>query len=139
MKFLKEKKHYILKLELGEEIIDSVAVFCKKENITSGYFFGIGAVSKIKLSSYKLESKEYISQIFNEPLEIASLSGNIATLDKEIKLHCHGVFGKRDFTSVAGHLDEAIVSVTAEIIITPLDQELTRKFDSNIGLNLLDI
>ncbi len=116
-------KNYVLKLKMDEEIIWSILQFCQKNHISSGYFYGLGAVNQAELAFYDLKKKKYQEKIFNEPMEIGSLSGNIASLDKKLIIHCHAVLGKKDFSTISGHLKSAIVSVTAEIISTPLEQK----------------
>jgi predicted DNA-binding protein with PD1-like motif len=139
MRNTSQNGYHIIKLEKGEEIVSSIKQFCQENKIDSGYFQAIGAVSQAKLSFYNLEKKEYTSQDFNVPLEIASLSGNIALLDRDIAIHCHSCFAKNNFSTIAGHLDQAIVSATCEIILKQLSINLTRKFGQEIGLNLLEL
>lgn len=139
MNFIKNNSTYIIKLEKGEKIIASMKKFCLNEKIDSGFFQAIGAISQVKLSFYNLEKKEYSSQEFIQPLEIANLIGNIALLKGDVAIHCHACFAKKDFSTIAGHLDEAVTSATCEIILCKNSINLTRKYNEEIGLNLLEI
>lgn len=54
-------------------------------------------------------------------------------------LHLHIVLGDEKFQAYGGHLKNAVVSATCEIAIFELDSKIKRKYDDEIGLNLLDI
>lgn len=77
--------------------------------------------------------------MFKQPLEITNLTGNIATLDNEVYLHCHITLSDEEMKVIAGHLKEGKIAATCEIILVKLDVEINRKYDDFIGLNLLDI
>jgi len=64
------KQIHFLKLEKGEDIIDSIIKYCKETNINSGAIFGIGAVEKASLGYYELKSKSYITNNFDFNAEI---------------------------------------------------------------------
>lgn len=134
----KDGDKFIIRLEKGEEIIESLIQFCTKNEIDSAYFHGLGAVENATISFYKLNQKEYVHREFNEPMEISNLLGNISKLDNKLIIHAHIVLAREDFSTVSGHLGRAVTSATCEIILTKLNAKLSRKFDEKIGLNLLD-
>jgi len=139
MKFKKIDNTYIIKLDKGEKIIQSVKDFCTKNDIKCGYFSGIGALDEVELAHYIVENKKYTSKVFKQVLEITNMSGNIATMDNEVYLHCHITLGDDRMRAIAGHLNEGKIAATCEIILVKLDLELNRKHDDFIGLNLLDM
>ena len=139
MRFKKIENTYIIKLERGEKIIDSVKGFCNENNIKCGYFSGIGALDEVELAHYIVENKKYTSKVFKQVLEITNLTGNITTMDNEVYLHCHITLGDEEMKAISGHLKEGKISATCEIILVKLDAEINRKHDDLIGLNLLDI
>jgi uncharacterized protein len=55
------------------------------------------------------------------------------------KVHAHTVLRKSDATAHGGHLVEAIVRPTLEIVITELPRHLHRRFDPESGLALIDL
>jgi len=77
MQFKKIENIYIISIGRGEEIIKTLLDFCEKNKVKLGCFSGIGAVDKAELAHYSVETKKYSSRIFNEPLEILNLTGNI--------------------------------------------------------------
>ena len=129
---------YVIRLEKGEELIRALSEFCASNKIIFGYFYGVGAISKVELAHYSLETKEYSSRIIEEPLEICSLSGNVALLDGKISLHIHIVVSDREMKTYGGHLKEAVISATCEIFLKRINSEVDRRFSEEIGLNLFD-
>ncbi|OQX54490.1 MAG: hypothetical protein B5M53_05815 [Candidatus Cloacimonas sp. 4484_209] len=137
MIYKKIDNNWIVVLKRGEKIIEKLMKFIEKENITSGYLRGIGAVSSIELAHFNLKEKRYSSKKIEEPLEIVSLIGNIAEKENEKFIHCHIAVGNDRMELYGGHLKEAIVSATCEVIVTPFTKKVKRAFDSDTGLFLL--
>ncbi|MDN8693964.1 DNA-binding protein, partial [Staphylococcus aureus] len=78
---------------------------------------GIGACDNVTLNFYNLDSQKYEAREIKESLELTSLLGNISHIDDKPFAHLHGNFGTRDFQTLSGHLTQAVVSATAEIVI----------------------
>jgi hypothetical protein len=139
MKYKKMDLTYIIRLERGERIVERLLEFCEKEEISAGYFNGLGAASKLELGHFDLATKNYTSRKLSGQYEITSLHGNISTLDNKSYIHAHITVGDEKFNSSSGHLKEAIVSATCEIFLVKVEGEIRRKKDEETGLNLLDI
>lgn len=140
MKFKKiNKNNFLIRLERGEEIIESIKKFCSKNNVNFGYFHGLGAVDKIELAHYRVDNKKYSSEIIEDALEILSLYGNITTMDYKIYLHSHIAVSNDKMKAFGGHLKEATISATCEIFLVSLKGSIDRFHDEEIGLNLLGI
>lgn len=129
------KNEYLLRLERGEKIVKTVEDFLKREKIASGILWGLGAVDYAKLAHYRVDKKEYSEKEFNEPLEIVNL---LATITHE-GLHAHIALGNAVMQVFGGHLKEARVAATCEIVVRKWDAEISRKYSEEIGLKLLDI
>ncbi len=138
MEFRKFGSKYIIRIDRGEEIIETLKNFCKEKNIKIGTINGLGATGKAVIGYFDTGKKEYFSRELAGDFEIAPLYGNISTLDGEIYLHCHVNLGNEEFGSHAGHLNSAVVSATFEGIIDVIEGEVNRKFSEEIGLNLYD-
>ena len=139
MQYKKVENGFLLRLEKGEEVTPKLASFIKEQNINSGFIYGLGAILEIELGYYNLEKKEYIWKKFVGAYEIASLTGNISKVDDEPFIHMHGVFTNKEFISIGGHIKNARVGATCEIYITNFKMEISRKFDKEIALKLLDL
>lgn len=69
-----------------------------------------------------------------------SLVGDLARGERgEPKLHAHVVIGKSDGTAHGGHLMEAVVRPTLEVILIESPQYLQRQHDPETGLALIRV
>jgi predicted DNA-binding protein with PD1-like motif len=84
------------------------------------------------------ERKDYKKIPIKEQVEVLALTGNIALSDGQPKAHAHLVVGKSDGTAHGGHLLEAHVWPTLEVIVVESPRYLRRKFDRATGLTLID-
>lgn len=125
----------LLQLDKGEEILSCIKQACDMHQIHLGTVSGIGAVDHAVLGLYLVCEKRYYSHEHNKALEIVSLLGNITEQDGKPYLHLHAGLADQDGNLIGGHLNEAIVSATAEIFITILDGHVNRYLDTQIGLN----
>lgn len=140
MEYRRMGDRIIARLAIGEEVIESLRQLARKERIPSGALTGLGAVGDITLALYDMESRSYKSRHFHEELELISMTGNLSWLgegDEEPVIHAHGVVSREDATTLGGHIMNAIVSVTVEVMLTAYAQRIERKPDKKVGLNLL--
>ena len=133
----KENNVYLLRFGKGEEVIAGLTNFCAMNNISAGFFTGIGAAKEVILSWYDLEKKEYKDNEIKENLEITGLIGNIAKMQGKIIVHCHGSFSNSEMTVKAGHVKKLVASATGEVIFQSLGGRVEREYDDETGLNLL--
>lgn len=138
MQFVKTNSNYIIRLEKGEEIIETLKSFCESEKINTAFFNAIGAALSAEIAYYDLPNKKYLTKELNSPHEIVSLNGNVTIVDEKPFVHAHGVFSNENLECKGGHLKEGVVGATCEIFLTKQDIELKREFDPEIGLKLLD-
>lgn len=135
-----ENSEFVLVFEKGEHYMESFEMFLKDSGIDSAFFHGLGGFTEAKLSFYDLEDEEYKTKKFGDgPYEVASLIGNVSKKDGEIMVHNHVVLGDREYNTVAGHLESAVVAGTLEIHINVLEEGegLKRKPDKETGLDLI--
>jgi len=70
----------------------------------------------------------------------ALLTGDVSLApDSTSQLHLHVVLGKRDGTAHGGHLLEAEVRPTLEVMVTETPPELRRRHDPESGLALIEM
>jgi predicted DNA-binding protein with PD1-like motif len=141
MEFRKTEGGYIIKLERGENLIETLVGFCASERVQGGIFRGIGAVERVKIGYYDLPKREYVFREEPGIFEVASMNGNVAMVDGKPFIHAHAVLSRCDesMECIGAHIKEAFVAVTLEVFLQPLDIVLTRKLDESIGLKLLDL
>ena len=128
----------IIRLEKGEELVESIINICEEEKIKTGIVSGIGACGEIEIGYFNTDNKEYFSKQFEGHLEIVSLSGNFSHMKREPYGHFHMAFSDEDLNLHGGHLNSAVISATGEIFIQAVDVEVDRDFSEEIGLNLME-
>lgn len=139
MTYVFDGKNWLVKLNKGELLIDSLIHIVKKENIEGAWISGLGGVLWAEIGYYDLDKGKYFFQKIDDVPEATALQGNIAWSDDEPALHIHGTFSKKDLSAVGGHIKELAVGGTLEIFIQPFNTPLTRSIDQTTGLNTLDI
>lgn len=137
MEYRRFKDKYVVRLQKGEEFIESILKLAKEEGISLGRVSGLAAVDKVEISLYDAKAKEYIIKELTGDMEIVSLEGNIAEKEGEAYLHLHGSVAHEEHRVYGGHLHFARVSVTAELIVDVIDGKVDREFDPETGANLL--
>jgi predicted DNA-binding protein with PD1-like motif len=122
--------------ETGDEVMSGLKAFAERENIRAGRFTAIGAFQSATLAYFDWQTKKYLEIPVNEQVEVLVLTGDIAWKDGKPVPHVHVVLGRRDGSTRGGHLCEAIVRPTLELM---LDQAgaLERRPDPESGLALI--
>lgn len=139
MKYFVLGATYIIRLDAGEKILESLRSLCEQDRIGAGVFQGLGAVGEAELGWFDRDAKDYRTIRIEEPCEIVSLHGNVSLLDGRPFLHCHIALADRTFGVRGGHLREGVVSAACEIVLTRFFEEIGRTKDERSGLYLLDL
>lgn len=126
-----------IRLDIGEEIVASILKAAHEYRVSSGTVSGLGAVRSAEIGLFDPTDRQYHKTTITQPLEIASLTGNLSTKDGVPYAHLHIVLGDVHGSAFGGHLSAAIVSATAEIFIQILPDIIERAFSNDIGLNLM--
>lgn len=119
--------------------MDAILKHMNDSKLFSASLSGLGAIEDPELAYYNMETKKYETKKFPGIFEIASLNGNISFSEGKLFPHIHVVIGNNQYQAFAGHLMRGIVGATLEITVVPLHRLLYRKFDPEIGLNLISI
>ncbi len=128
-----------LVFENGDEVVSELRTFLQKSDIEAAHFTAIGALRDVTLGYFDWEKKDYHRIPVNEQVEVLSLVGNVAMHQSKPKIHAHIVVGKRDGTAHGGHLLEAHVRPTLEVILMETPRHLLRKHDEETGLALIEV
>ncbi len=128
----------IARIDRGEEILSQIKELAVKEDIRLAAVHGLGAVGDFTVGVFKTGEKSYASNHFTGYFEIVSLHGTINTMCGEFYTHLHMSAGDEKGHVFGGHLNEAVVSATCEMVIRVLDGTVDRKFSEEIGLNLFE-
>jgi predicted DNA-binding protein with PD1-like motif len=130
---------YALIFDKGDEFMKGMVQFAKQERLSASHFTAIGAFSAVTLGYFDREKKDYLKNSIAEQVEVLSLIGDIALDELEPKIHAHVVVGKSDGTAHGGHVLDAHVWPTLEVVVTASPVHLRRKHDPETGLALIDL
>ncbi|MCK5459193.1 MAG: DUF296 domain-containing protein [Thermoplasmatales archaeon] len=139
MDYKKIGEKVFVRIDSGEEIVETLTQVCKKLDITAGTITGIGATDKAIVGLFDVKTKKYHSKELVGDHEIASVYGNISTMNNEVYLHLHVNLCNSEHKSFGGHLTSAIVSATFEGVIDIINGKIEREFDATTGLNILKL
>ncbi len=131
------EKPFMLVLEKGEKLVESLVACAEKTQIKSASFFGIGALKNTELGFFDINQKAYLYKTFPKMYELISLTGNIIKHDEQYIVHAHVAIGDSDYKVTAGHLKEAEVALTAEISIIPFHAPISRQFNDDFNVCLV--
>lgn len=133
------EKTFVLVFDTGDEVISHLLNFVTENRLTTGHFTAIGALSQVTLGYFNTEKRNYEHISIKQQVEVLSLIGNIAFDQNKPRVHAHIVVGKSDGTAHGGHLIEASVRPTLEVILQETPGHLRRKTDPVSGLALIDL
>ena len=136
MEYKKVKNHIIVRLDVGEEIISSIKNILKNEKISFATITVIGATNDFTVGTYDVTNQLYKKSNYKGVYEIVSLLGNTSTMNNEPYIHIHMSAADKNNNVVGGHLNEAYISATAEIVLNVIETNVDRIKDPNTGLNI---
>jgi hypothetical protein len=133
-----DPKTYALIFETGAELATGLNRFASEQKLAGSSFKAIGAFSSVKLAWFNWQTKKYQpAAVFDEQVELLSLVGDIVLNEGKPQVHAHAVVGKSDGTADGGHLAEAYVRPTCEVILTESPQHMQKQIDPESGLALI--
>jgi predicted DNA-binding protein with PD1-like motif len=127
----------VARLEHGADLLEELTRVAHECSITLGHVTAIGAVTSARFAFYDQTAHTYGAFDLTEPLEIASLIGNVSYRDRETFVHAHVTLSDKTGKCCAGHLVEGCVVFACEAVITQLvGRSLHRSLDEVTGLTL---
>jgi len=132
-----EVRTYLLVFRTGQEIMKGLLAFARVHGVVSGHVIGIGALSGAEIGYFDAEKKTYLRHREEGQQELLSLTGNVARYGDAPFYHIHVALGRRDGEGRGGHLFEATVRPTVELVVTTYAKAMRRQIDPDWGLPLL--
>jgi hypothetical protein len=123
----------VLVFDKGDDVLETLQRYIGEQQIASAWFQAIGAFERSAIAYWNRDTKQYEDIAVGEQVEVLALSGNV----NRTKVHAHAVLGRRDGSTIGGHLKSGIVYPTLELHLTRLAHELTRRRDEETGLDLI--
>lgn len=135
---------YAVVFDEGDEVAEGLERFARESGVASASFTAIGAVSEATIGFFDPERADYLPTPITQQAEVLSLVGDITRSDDagdaaERTVHGHIVLGLPDGTVRGGHLMDARVRPTLEVMVTESPGHLRRRHDRASGLALIDL
>jgi predicted DNA-binding protein with PD1-like motif len=128
---------HLVVFETDDELMAGLRAFVREHDIRAAHFTGIGALQSARLAYFDWERREYDPIDVDSQVEVLVLAGDVAWKDDEPVVHAHVVLGRRDGSTIGGHVVEARVRPTLELALTVGDNPFIRRHDSASGIALL--
>ena len=135
----KGERTWALVFDTGEEPVSLLSRFAAEHKLSAARFTAIGAFSELVVGYFDWQKKDYQRIAIGEQVEVLALVGDVALAKGQPKVHAHVVVGKRDASAHGGHLLEARVRPTLEVVLTESPAHLVREHDAQSGLALIRI
>ena len=135
MNYRKVNDKIFVSLQTGDLINKSICHIAVKENISNAWINGIGAIDNVEVGYMDVENKKYQKRNFDDRYELLSLIGNITYRDGVPFVHTHVTFSDTEFNVFGGHLFDANITATGEIILSLADSKIDRVYNENIGIH----
>jgi uncharacterized protein len=133
------EKSFAIIFEDGDEVMAGLKEVAAEEHFAASHFTAIGAFKEVILGYFDWQTKDYLKIPVQEQVEVLSLLGDVTLNEGKPNIHAHVVLGKRDGSTVGGHLIVARVRPTLEVILAESPKHLTRCFDQESGLALISL
>ncbi len=130
---------FVVVMAKGDEAFGQLVAFASDNSITAAGLTAVGAAREVTLGYFDPEINDYRSTTFSEQLEVLSLVGDIASKDGDPAVHAHITLGRKDSSTIGGHLQRLTVWPTLEVVVTETPAHLAKTVDPETGLALIDI
>jgi hypothetical protein len=135
MNYRRVNDRIFVSLQTGDLINESLRLIAVEENILNAWINGIGAIDNVKVGYMDVDNKKYQKRNFDEHYELLSLIGNITYKDGEPFVHTHVTFSNAEYNVFGGHLFDAKITATGEIVLSLTDSKIDREYNENIGIH----
>ena len=136
MDYRKFGSTYMLRIDVGEEIIESLKAMCAREGVRLAQVSAIGAADRAAVGVYDLAEKQYHREELEGFMEIANLSGSVTEMNGEPYIHLHATLADQRNVVHGGHVISMRVGATCEMFVQALEGSVTRVKDEGLGINL---
>lgn len=129
----------VVVLDSRDEAVSALTFFAAEHELNGAQVTAIGAFSQATVGWFDRGNRDYRKIAVAEQCEVLSLAGDVANGHDGPQLHLHAVLGLSDGSTRGGHLLEAVVWPTLEVIITEVLPDLRKTYRPDVGLALIDL
>jgi len=133
----KSRAPFLVVFDKDDDVLPTLRSFADSHGIRGGSFIGIGGFRRATIAYWNPQTKEYEHIEVKEQVEVLSMAGDIGVTGDETRLHAHVTLGRRDGSTIGGHLVAGTVFPTLEMQVVDLGVEITRAIDEETGLSLI--
>ena len=131
----------VVRLDPGDEIVGCLRALQERERFAFAQVSGLAAVNEAEIGVFDLTKKIFRGNTFAGTYEVSNLTANLTMMDGKPYVHAHMTIGDEAGHAYGGHLVRAVVSATGELFVlgwrSTSGEEIGRRYDGEIGLNLL--
>ncbi len=131
-------KTYAIIFAKGDEVMSGLKEFAIKYHVKSAHFSAIGDASTIKFGWYDPSKKMFKVMHIYGFAEITSLLGDITLYNGNPVVHAHINMATEDGLVHGGHLFEAFIAPTLQLMMTVEPEALYKKLDTETGILVID-
>ena len=139
MQTARDGSRYLLRLDDGQDLFQSLTDFSDREEVRAGaVLFGIGMFRAASFGYW--DGSRYAPHDLAVPHEVVALHGTIARADGRPSIHLHAAVAGPDHRLVGGHLLRATVGVLQEVAVETFPgRTFGRPLVESFGLRMLDL
>jgi len=126
------QRRFLLVFDKGDDVLATLRAFADSQAVRGASFVALGAFSSATVAYWNPATKEYEHIAVDEQVEVLSLAGNLGN-----KIHAHVTLGRRDGSTIGGHLVAATFFPTLEMTVVAYDEAIVRETDAETGLSLI--
>lgn len=130
-------KLYSFRLKPGAELRSEIMKYAKQQKVEAGFIVTcVAGFDYVKLRMAGAEPDNQDIRQYSQKLELVSLVGTLSGTD----CHMHMSVSDKDGVVFGGHLKEARVSTTAEVVIGEDEtKQYIREYDDQTGFSELKV
>jgi len=133
------QRTFAVVFDTGDEVAKGLLEFARLQHLAASQFTAIGAFSDAVIAYFRWDTRQYMHIPIPEQTEVLTCAGDVTVTDDGPQVHAHVVLGKSDGSAHGGHLIEAHVRPTLEVVLTESPAHLRRRRDQRSGLSLIHI
>lgn len=132
------RRTFALIFDKGDDPKSLLTTFARDHRVAGASLTAVGGFSRAVLGYFDREQKDYRRISVDQQVEVLSMIGDVALKpDGAPEVHAHVIVGFPDGTTRGGHLMEASVWPTLEVILTDTPEPLRKQHDPATGLALI--
>jgi uncharacterized protein len=132
-------KTYVLIFAKGDEIVSGLTEFARQYEVKCAHYQAIGDALSAKVGVFDYGRKAFKVIPFADPIEVSSLTGDIAVCNGQPVVHTHVNLVTFDGLVHGGHLFELLSGPTIELILTVEPTPLYKKLNTEFDVAIIDL